>query len=265
MHITKKELKFNLKTFILWCVIISLFVFLYASVTNIFLQQNSSALKFIEKLPKNLLKTFNIDMETLSKPEGLFGTESMVFMFILFGTFSILLSSKILASEFDEKTIEYILLKPLKRKKIFFEKTLAIFIYNILLFFTFFTFEVIFFKTFVEKFSVKVMFGFALYLLSIAIFFSSIAILLSIFIKKRKVVNSLSIAILFLFYFLDTVTKGVKIFASLRKISMFYHLSTIQLVNQHTINYIAVFFIILISFALILVSKKSFETQDILI
>lgn len=263
--IIKKELKFNLKNFIIWVIVVVLFVFMYASVTKFFTDQNSPAIKFIEKFPENLLKTFNIDLEAFSKTEGIFGTEGMLFMFLIFAIYAIVLSSKIFAGEFDNKTVEYLFIKPINRKRIFCEKLFAIWLYLITFFSFFLLSELMFFNMYLDDFRTKVLFGFAAYVFVISILFSSISIFFSILFQKRKFVNSLSIALLFLFYFFNSVTQGVDTFEFLRKISVFHYLSSVDLVNTGKINYLSMFVILFVSLTLLYFSKKRFENQDILI
>lgn len=263
MNIVKKEIVQNLKIVIIWGNIILLFLLMYALANSFIIKENNPILDLINKFPKELLKAFNIELELLSKPEGFFGTEGMTFMYIFFGILSALITSKIFASEFDEKTIEYLLLKPISKTKLFIEKYFSVFIILLIWAIVFFISEHDFFPTYIENFNTKILNIFFIYILTTSIFFSSISVLFSNIFKKRKITNSLSISLVFIMIFLESITKGVENFEFLRKFSIFYYLSTIEVVKTSTINLIGVITFLIFSFVILGFSLYIFKKEDI--
>ena len=265
MNVIKKEIAQNLKFLVIWISVISLFILMFAAVTNFIVKENNPILGLVNKLPENMLKAFNIEIELLSKPEGIYGTEGMTFMYIFFGIFASLISSKIYASEFDEKTIEYILLKPVSKIKLFIEKFISVLIILLILFIVFLISEHSSFSLYVKNFDPKILNIFSIYTLITSVFFSSTAILFSNIYRKRKIANSLSIALVFIMFFLESVTKEVENFEFLRKFSIFHYLSTIEVIKTKSINYAGI--IVFLAFSLIIfgISLYIFKKEDILI
>jgi len=264
MTLLKKEIKYTFKNLFIWVLVIILFNLMFASITDFITKQNSPFTTFLEKMPDTFLKAFNMDISIMSRPEGLFGSEGMTFMYIFFGIFGSLLASKLYASEFDNKTIEYLLTKPFSRKRIFFHKLFAI-VFDLLILFGIFLFsELLFFKLFVSgQYSNKILFAFSLYLFVTEVFFAFLGILISLYIKSRKLTNSLLLGILFFMYFASTVTEGVKNTEFLRKISIFHYMPIIETIKNSKVYYINSIVILLISLIFIVFSLYVFQKQDI--
>ncbi|SHH53288.1 ABC transporter permease subunit [Thermosipho atlanticus] len=264
MNLIRKEIKYTFKNLIIWSVVIILFNLMYSSFTDLIIQQNSPLTFFLEKMPETLLNALNMDISIMSKPEGLFGTEGMTFMFIFFGIFSSTLANKLFAGEYDHKTIEYLLVKPFPRRKIFLYKIFALSTNLILLFFIFSVSLLSFFKIFVRgNYSNRILISFSVYLLVTAFFFAALAVFLSLLVKNRKLTNSLSLGILFFMYFGYSISKGVKHMEFLRKISVFYYMPVIETIKNNKGFYFNSLMILLVSFFIFAISAKIFETQDI--
>ncbi|NUV00080.1 hypothetical protein XO12_08250 [Marinitoga sp. 1154] len=266
MTLIKKEFKFNFKNLFIWIIVITLFNMLYAGLTDFMIKELEFFVKFLERMPKQFLSAFNMDVQILSKPEGLIGSEGMTFMFIFFGLYASMLSSKIFAGEFDNKTIEYLLIKPYSRSKIYINKIFVIFIDIVLLALVFYGSIVMFFLMYVDQdYSNLVLFGFFLYLLTTEIFFASISVLISLFFQKRKLTNSITLGLLFFMYFGVTVTEGVKNTEFLRRISVFYYMPIRDIVLNQKIYYFNIFMIIILSLLIVSIARKIFEKKDIII
>lgn len=264
MNLIKKEFKFNLKNLFIWIIVITLFNLMFISLSDIISEENSPFMSLFKKMPKTFLDAFNMDPETLLRPEGMLGTEGMTFMFIFFGLYASMLASKLFAGEYDNKTIEYLLIKTYSRNGIFLQKFSVILINAIILFLVFLGTEFWFFNQYVAReFSNTVLFAFAIYLLVIELFFATIATLISTLIQTRKLTNSISLGILFFMYFGYTVTEGVKNTELLRKLSIFYYIPIRDTLKNENIYLLNSFIIIIIAFIVFFVSQKIFEKQDI--
>jgi ABC-2 type transport system permease protein len=80
------------------------------------MKDSEEMINFIKSLPKFMVKIFNISENSIT-PEGFFGMKIMMMAQIFAGIFSIILASNLFANEFENKTIEYLLVKPISRKK----------------------------------------------------------------------------------------------------------------------------------------------------
>ena len=131
----KRELKLNLKSFIIWTSILMglfLVVFLvYPSITN---SANMGMIDEMMKMfPKEMLKAFNMDITTIDSAFGWLKTEGFVFELLITGIYSGILGSNILLKEESDKTIEYLNSVPVTRKNIVLSKILCGLFYTILM------------------------------------------------------------------------------------------------------------------------------------
>lgn len=266
MNIIVREIRSKLRTFIIWIGIITLFILMYIPFTNQFLEESETMVKFLEKVPKFLLKAFSIDVELFSMPEGIFGSEGMSFIYILVGVFASMMAGGIFAKEFEEKTIEYILVKPVSRKYLFRQKVLALLIFVLFLSLIFTIGTLAFFKIFVTVgYSQKVLLGFGLYVLTIQIFFSSIAVLLSVIFQRSSLTTSISLGILIFMYFGNALASTIEKIRWLEKICVFHYLPLTDTIVKRQIFGMNALMIIVVSLGILLVSQKIFEREDILI
>ena len=266
MNIIVREIRSKLRTFIIWIGIITLFILMYIPFTNQFLEESETMVKFLEKVPKFLLKAFSIDVELFSMPEGIFGSEGMSFIYILVGVFVSMMAGGIFAKEFEEKTIEYILVKPISRKYLFRQKVLALLIFVLFLSLIFTIGTLAFFKIFVTVgYSQKVLFGFGLYVLTIQIFFSSIAVLLSVIFQRSSLTTSISLGILIFMYFGNALASTIEKIRWLEKICVFHYLPLTDTIVKRQIFGMNALMIIVVSMGILFVSQKIFEREDILI
>jgi ABC-2 type transport system permease protein len=88
--------------------------------------------EFIKMFPEGFRKAFGIDRLDMSTAEGYFGTEVHV-MIILFGAmYAALLSTSLLSKEENDKTIEFLLARPVTRAELVTQKMLAFVVYVVL-------------------------------------------------------------------------------------------------------------------------------------
>ena len=200
----KREIKINLKSFIIWTtILIGLFliVFLiYPSITN---SKNMDMLNEIIKIfPEEVLKVFNMDISSIDSAFGWLKTEGFVFILLITGMYSGILGSNILLKEENDKTIEYLNSVPVTRKNIVISKVLCGLLYIILMLVIIGIFNFVGLN-FSGEFDRKLYI-----LLSVTPLFSSIVIFsiclfLSTFTHKTKKMLGISIGIVFASYFFN--------------------------------------------------------------
>lgn len=131
----KRELKINLKSFIIWTVILILLfllVFLiYPSIAN---SDNINQIDEMMKLfPEEVLKAFNMDISSMDSAYGWLKSEGFIMILLVTGVYSSILGSNILLKEESDKTIEYLNSLPIRRKDIIRDKVLVGIIYIVLM------------------------------------------------------------------------------------------------------------------------------------
>lgn len=218
----KREMKINLKSFIIWTsILIGLFLIVFLMYPSIVNSENMKMLDEMMKIfPEEMLKAFNMDISSIDSAFGWLKTEGFVFILLITGIYSGILGSNILLKEENDKTIEYLNSVPVTRKKIIGTKILCAIIYIILVVISLGIFNFV-------GLSLSGEFDRKLYfLLSITPIFSSIVIFslclfLSTFTHKAKKTLGISLGIVFTSYFLQVISELSESTEFLKYISVF--------------------------------------------
>ncbi len=131
----KRELKVNLKSFIIWNVILlGVFLIAYLMYPSIITSDNVSMMDEMMKMfPEEMLKAFNYDISMMDTAYGWLKSEGFVFVLLIIGCYAGILGSNILLKEENDKTIEYLNTLPIKRKDIVISKVIVGVIYIIIM------------------------------------------------------------------------------------------------------------------------------------
>ena len=218
----KRELKINLKSFIIWTsILIGLFLVVFLVYPSIVNSENMEMMDEMMKMfPEEMLKAFNMDISTIDSAFGWLKTEGFVFVLLITGIYSGILGSNILLKEESDKTIEYLNSVPVTRKNIVLNKILCGLLYIILMIAIIGVFNFI-------GLSLSGDFDRKSYiLLSITPLFSSIVIFaiclfLSTFTHKTKKTLGISLGIVFVSYFLNVISEIGESTEFLKYISIF--------------------------------------------
>ena len=218
----KREMKINLKSFIIWTsILIGLFLVVFLVYPSIVNDDNMQMMDEMMKMfPEEMLKAFNMDISSIDSAFGWLKTEGFVFVLLITGIYSGILGSNILLKEENDKTIEYLNSVPVTRKKIAVNKILCGLIYIILMVAAIGIFNFIG-LTLSGDFDRK-----SYLLLSITPIFSSIVIFatclfLSTFTHKTKKTLGISLGIVFASYFFNIISEISESTEFLKYISVF--------------------------------------------
>jgi ABC-2 type transport system permease protein len=123
MNIFRRELKANLKSLLIWAVIVILFVMVGVSKFSAY-YHNPEMLAILNDMPQALLSAFNMQAFNLTTVSGFFG--------LMFTYFALMLSiaaamwgSDIISKEERDKTVEFSLTLPVTRGRLVTAKALA--------------------------------------------------------------------------------------------------------------------------------------------
>ena len=127
----KRELKVNIKSFIIWLsILIGIFLIVYLIYPYIITDESIKSMdELMEIFPEGVLKTFNMDIASISTAYGWFKTEGFMFILIIIGLYASFLGGSILLKEENDKTIEYLVTLPVKRKNIVTSKVIVSILY----------------------------------------------------------------------------------------------------------------------------------------
>jgi ABC-2 type transport system permease protein len=123
MNIFVRELKANLKSLLIWGVIVILFVMMGVSKFSAY-YKNPEMLAILDSMPPAMLAAFNFQAFNLTTISGFFG--------LMFSYYALILSiaaamwgSDIISKEERDKTVEFSLTLPVTRSRVVTAKTLA--------------------------------------------------------------------------------------------------------------------------------------------
>ena len=120
----KREMKVNLKSFLVWIsILIGIFLVVFLMYPSIFSGDNAKMIdEMMEIFPKEVLKMFNMDIASMNSAFGWIKSEGFIFVLLIIGCYSGMLGSNILLKEENDKTIEYLSVLPIKRRNIVLSK-----------------------------------------------------------------------------------------------------------------------------------------------
>ena len=261
----KRELKVNLKSFIIWTsILIMLFLVVFLVYPSIVNSKNMEMMdEMMQMFPEEMLKAFNMDISTIDSAFGWLKTEGFIFVLLLTGIYSGILGSNILVKEENDKTIEYLNSLPITRKSIVLNKIFCgiILIGLMIAIIGIFNFIGL---TLSGEFDKKLYI-----LLSITPLFSSLVIFalclfLSTFTHKTKKTLGISLGIVFASYFFNVISEIAESTKFLKYISIFTLADIRNVIVNVNINPLMICLSIGISFIFILLAMINYERKDLL-
>lgn len=260
----KREMKINLKSFIIWTsILIGLFLVVFLMYPSIIDSGNMQMMdEMMAMFPKEVLKAFNMDISTIDTAFGWLKTEGFVFVLLITGVYSGILGSNILLKEESDKTIEYLNSVPVSRKKIVINKIICGILYIVLMVVILGIFNYI-------GLSLSGDFDRKSYLLlSITPIFSSIVIFaiclfLSTFTHKTKKTLGISLGIVFASYFLKIISEMGESTEFLKYISVFTLADIRDVIVNVSINPLMVVLSVGIAAVLIIFTMIHYERKEL--
>ena len=131
----KREFKVNLKSFIIWIsILLAMFIFVYAIYPFIITDETVKSMDELMKVfPPEVLKSFNMDISSISSAYGWVKSEGFMYALLLIGLYASILGMNIVLKEESDKTIEYLAALPIKRSNILLSKVIVSITYIALL------------------------------------------------------------------------------------------------------------------------------------
>ena len=123
MNIILRELRASIKSLIIWGGSMTLLIVVWMSEFSAF-ANNDSMTKLLESVPEGMLNAFGFESFNLSTLTGFMGLV-FVYVTLILCIHAILKGNSIIAKEERDKTVEFILVLPVKRSKIILAKVVA--------------------------------------------------------------------------------------------------------------------------------------------
>lgn len=123
MNIFLRELKANLRSLIIWGMIMILFIVMAMAKFTAY-EGNPELLAILDSMPPALLAAFQMEAFNLTTVTGFFGV-CLTFFALLGSVYAVMLGSDIISKEERDKTVEFSLTLPIPRRKLITSKILA--------------------------------------------------------------------------------------------------------------------------------------------
>ncbi|WP_070121029.1 ABC transporter permease subunit [Bacillus marinisedimentorum] len=247
--IYKREVLKSQKSLWIWVAALGGLIFLMLSIYPEFAKQQESIEKMMEAYPEGMLKAFNIDELGFSTVLGFYAIEGYLFVTLFGSIYVSIMAANMLVKEEGDKTAEFLLSKPVTRTRIVTEKLLAV-LTNILIFNG--AISLINYLGFrmsgddsvdAETFALISAAPLLLHLT-----FGGIAFMASSFLRKNRMVVSLSLGLVLVTYFLDIVQGLAEKLENLKYLTPFEYVDPAYIINNSEIKplYLAIMTAIII-------------------
>ena len=266
LNLFVKELKNNLKG----TVITSLVVVLYTAFSLLIyksMETNISKITgFYDIMPESFQEAFNFNINQWDNVLGFYVTYFVYFVPIITGCYSIILGTKLLSKEEQNKTAEFLLSRPLSRNQIISSKLFAFFIHilgiNLLAFITGLLGSGLVSDW---EFNLKSLIILHTYGYLICMFFGILGFFITVVMKRAKAITGIGIGIVLGTYFFDVM---IRVFG---EVQFLLYLTPFKYINleAHSPDYgfdaWRLIYFIGISGLLIMLSYVFYRRKDILV
>ena len=261
----KRELKVNLKSFILWIsILIGIFLVVFLVYPYIMTDDSMKNLDEMMKVfPPELLKAFNMDLTSINTAYGWLKSEGFMFVLLIIGFYSSNLGYNILLKEEYDKTIEYLSFLPIKRSKILTNKIIVsiIYIIGIILILGIFNYIALLIS---GDFNHKQYILLSLTPILIALPLFALNLFISTFVKKPKKSLGLSLALVFLFYIISVLSELSTKIEFIKYFSIYTLADIRNVIEKIEINPINIIISISITTILIIGTYKRYNNKELI-
>lgn len=236
-HLLIRELRKNSRPFMIWLILLSAVNACMFMAFGTVSEMAANTESMLSQYPEAFIKAMSLDKFNMTNILHYYASRSYILITLFGSIYAVMLSSCILSKEESERTIEFLISKPITRQEIVTAKYLCVLLYTTL-------FNLIFsagnyvlmqlFKT--NEFDLKPFLLVSLGAYFIHIIFASVCFLLSVFITNTKAVISVSFGIVFITYFFSILASVEEKMSFIRYISPFSYYNAEDLVVKASIS-----------------------------
>ncbi len=266
MTIFKRELKKNMKSFLVWTIVMVGFNVMIMAFFPSIAGEADTFNELMDMYPDSMKSIFGLDKLDMTTVIGFYGTEMYLFVTLLGSIFATLLGSAVISKEESEKTIEFLLSKPVTRNRIVTEKTLCVLVYLLLFNAIIVASNFILFEIFKEAdYSMKVFVLLSAGPLLLHLTFAATGLFVSMFIVKTKAVYPVSIGLVMSMYFLSIVSSLSEKTRNLKYLTPFKYIDAADLVVNERIRPVFIVIMVCIMIASVLGTYFVYKRKEIII
>ncbi len=266
MNIFIRELARNRKYFLIWTIIMVLLDVMMMAFYPTIADMSKNLDELIKSYPKELLEAFGMDKLKMSELIGYFGTQVYVMIILLGAIFAMILGASIISKEEGEKTIEFLLSKPVTRTGILNGKGLCVLVY-ILLFNViislgnYIAFEIV--KT--KEYDMKAFLLMCVAPMLVQYTFAALGFLLSVFISKSRTVFPVALGITLGTYFIGIASSMTEKAENLKYLSPFRYIDAADLVVNKSIQGVYLLIMAVVTISSVIGAYVFYKKKNIMV
>lgn len=265
MNILIRELKSNRRSLMIWAGAIAIFSFFMLAIYPSFAADAQQLEDLIAMYPEGFMQVFGLDRLNMAEAIGFYAVETY-FMILLFGgMYAVIIGSTMLAKEEDEKTIEFLLAKPVTRNHVITSKLLAIITYLLLFNAAIGMVTLVGFEAFGGDYSLAQLLRLLVAPVFVHLTLASLGFLLSLFFTRKKTSYSAGIGLVLLLYFLNVIATLADRFSILRWLSPFFYMDAADIVMEGALNPLHIFILLGASTLAVTTTYMLYNRRDITI
>ena len=260
----KRELKANLKSFIVWTsIIIGLFIIVLITYPLVFTGENAEMLnEMMAMMPEELLKAFNMDISSITTAYGWLKSEGILMIIMIIGIYAGIFGSTVCLKEENDKTIEYLSMLPITRRKIITDKVIVglIYIVSMVLISGLFNLVGLLIS---GNFNVGEYLMIAISPIFVALPLFSINLFISMFLKNTKKSLLIAIGLTFISYFFLIIGEIDEATTFFKYFSIFSFADTRNIILEGKMNILLILGSLILSSGLIVLSILKYEKKEL--
>lgn len=232
-----REMRRNRKTFLIWALLLiglnGITMAFYPTVAK----ESEQFTRILEQMPAGFRAAFNLDQLNLADILGYFGTRAYMLITLFGSIYVMLLASNIIAKEESERTVEFLLAKPVTRNAVVTAKALCVFLY-VLLFNLLFALSNLILIEMVKQgpYPAKTLWLLSVGPLLLHLTFAALGLLLSAGVAKGRAAFSLALGIVLGAYFTNILAALTESLANLKYITPFHYINSADLIINRRIQ-----------------------------
>jgi ABC-2 type transport system permease protein len=203
------EFRRNLRSLVVWSVIIGLLIFFTMSFFRTVHQYQQQIAGMIQIVPPAAIKMRGFgNITDMFNILGFYAANNIIYMMLLGSIFSIVLTSNIVVKEESGKTAEYLMSRPLTRNEIFFTKSGLALCFILLLNLFAMLVSFISLEIFREgTYPHGPFFILSFYTLLLNLLFGSLGLVIAVMMKRARPVTSFTVGLTLVLYFFYSISR----------------------------------------------------------